>query len=613
MASKKKATAGLSGNGVTLDKQDFLQLYAVSRYLGRDLKGKLGLRINIPVRFKDPLLGAKDWPFPDIDKAFLTPWEPGLQNGPTSARFAVVDYDGTTGKLGEAVVWDASQRTYLSPRHEPIQVDTPGFRQASVWAILQSTLDFFEESASLGRSIDWAFEGNRLLVLPHAGYGQNAFYDRASKSLQFYYFDDEGGNRIYTSDSSDIVNHEFGHALLDAIRPHYLEAVTPQTAAFHEFMGDFTAILMSLRNNDFRKYIGSLVEGNLGKSTIAASIAQQFGSVVQNKPYLRTGDNEEKLGDHPETLEPHALSEVMTGTMFELMAKLSQEYLATPGRTVPEALWSTVQRMQLLAIQPLDLLPPVEVTFKDYAEAVLRADIVANPLDPRGTRTILLDVFRKRGILTEEDCAAYAEPDHIFHRLDLTVFHDVQRIAGSRAEAYRFLDNNRTNLFIPRPVDLVVTDLFTSSKSTREGRRMPRQVVLQYIWREEVELTGEQFGHFAGRRASMPCGATLVLDENGNLIAWPRKPGTAPTGHGAAHEAERAAGLERRRVFLDTVARRIKAGMIGDIVEGAAGLLPGAVPALVAREENGILRFELTPHLTLDEHEEEGAPWRMSS
>ena len=43
----------------------------------------------------------------------------------------------------------------------------------------------------MGRTIPWAFEGNRLIVVPHAGYGENAYYDRTSKSFQFYYFGSE--------------------------------------------------------------------------------------------------------------------------------------------------------------------------------------------------------------------------------------------------------------------------------------------------------------------------------------------------------------------------------------------------------------------------------------
>jgi len=49
----------------------------------------------------------------------------------------------------------------------------------------------------------WAFEGNRLIVVPHAGYGENAYYDRGSMSLQFYWFDDEG-ERIYPESESGL-------------------------------------------------------------------------------------------------------------------------------------------------------------------------------------------------------------------------------------------------------------------------------------------------------------------------------------------------------------------------------------------------------------------------
>ena len=105
-------------------------------------------------------------------------------------------------------------------------VDTFQFHQVSVWALLQCALAFFEDPSALGRSIPWAFEGNRLIVVPHAGYGENAFYDRDSKSLQFYYFGSDG-ETVYTCLSTDIVNHEFGHAVLDGMRPLFNESTRP--------------------------------------------------------------------------------------------------------------------------------------------------------------------------------------------------------------------------------------------------------------------------------------------------------------------------------------------------------------------------------------------------
>jgi hypothetical protein len=74
-------------------------------------------------------------------------------------------------------------------------------------------------------------DGNRLILVPHAGSGKNAFYDRHSKSLQFYYYSAPDGPR-YTCLSHDIIAHEAGHACLDGIRPHYYTFSSVQTAAF---------------------------------------------------------------------------------------------------------------------------------------------------------------------------------------------------------------------------------------------------------------------------------------------------------------------------------------------------------------------------------------------
>ena len=157
------------------------------------------------------------------------------------------------------------------------------FHQVSVWALLQCALAFFEDASALGRSIPWAFEGNRLIVVPHAGYGENAFYDRASKSLQFYYFGSEE-ETVYTCLSVDIVNHEFAHAVLDGIRPLYNESSNPQTGAFHEFMGDLTAILLTLQNRTLRQQLAKASRGQFEEATTLSSLAEEFGQAVRAGP-----------------------------------------------------------------------------------------------------------------------------------------------------------------------------------------------------------------------------------------------------------------------------------------------------------------------------------------
>ena len=610
-----------------LTRATLIELYAARRHLGLAALKETGLRMRIEVYFKDPAV-AKATEGAGFDDEFTTPWEPGLRDGPTSARFAVVDYDSTSNTLTPPAVWDRRDNCFRAPDGTLLDgsaKDLFQYHQLSVWANVQNTLDFFESGFALGRRISWAFEGNRLIVVPHAGYGENAFYDRTSKSLQFYWFGDET-NRVYTCLSSDIVNHEFGHAVLDGLRPYFYESIGAQTAAFHEFFGDLTAILMAFRNNTFRGVVLRESNGDLATAQLLAGLAQQFGEATVRAPYLRSALNERTMEKLKETIEPHALSEVMTGTMFDILkgvfAKHRDNELARykAGRSSKpsdkRALADTVPRMQMLAFQPLDLLPPCAVTFRDYALAVLRSEQVANPTDPSGYRALMLDCFIKRGVLTEADRTALLEPAPVFQRPALDVFHPVDAIAASRGGAYRFLDDNRAKLLIPLNADLIVTEIVRASKLARDGRSLPEQIIVQYIWREELVLDGERFGRFAGERTTMLCGATMVLDQNGNLIHWARKPGSASVGSTPAAAAEQADGVARRSELLDTLAARIAAGSIGETIGGELGLLARATPPFGFQRVDGTIRFQLAPHFSIrgdDELDDTGdRQWQIS-
>jgi hypothetical protein len=290
--------------------------------------------------------------------------------------------------------------------------------------------------------------------------------------------------------------------------------------------------------------------------------------------------------------------------------------MKTRKRTVREAFFNTVQRMQHMAIQPLDLLPPVDVTFRDYALAVIRAEETANPTDPDDYRGQMLDAFIKRGILDKSDRDRVKMPHHVFERLDLDVFHETAAIGRSRADAYRFLDDNRRKLFIPRNADVVVADVCTARKFTREARRLPAQVVLQYVWREDVELDGPEFGRFDGQMTTMLCGGTLVLNDTGDVVAWARKPGSEKTGSGDAAKEEQQQGAARRKLFLEALARRVQAGVIGTALGGSKGLLARSIPPLTPRSVDGAIRFELSPHLGIHDDRDEvlgGRRWQISS
>ncbi len=455
----------------------------------------------------------------------------------------------------------------------------------------------------------WAFEGNRLIVVPHAGYAENAYYDRASKSLQFYYLGDPNAP-FYTCLSADIVHHEFGHAVLDGIRPLLHDSVTPQAGAFHEFVGDFTAILMALQNRALRQRIATTSKGEFADATTLSSLAEGFGKAVSGRPYLRSAINRRKLGALANETSVHTLSEVLTGAMFDVLKRIGRRYLESEDDTTPiKAFWWAADRMLRMTIQPLDLLPPAEVSFRDYALAVCRSQQLLEPLDPNGYYDILIDAFVGREILTDVDAKALRTPRYLYDRLRLAVSPDIGGIARSRAAAYRFLDDNREDLLIPAHRDFFVADLYDARKRSRQNLPLPRQIVLQYAWREEVRLDGGRFGEYDGRQTTMLCGGTLVFDEAGTVLSWMRKPGSQPYGGRRSRSgqvaddwaAAVAEGEARRTELLDYLATRIQARHVGPVIGSPAGLLGGLVRPMTVDDDGGMLRFRLTPHMHLSE------------
>jgi hypothetical protein len=65
------------------------------QFLDRETQADLGARIPFIVYFQDPFVTSSNKAY-DVDVEFTVPSEPGLADGPTSACFAIVDYDGTT-------------------------------------------------------------------------------------------------------------------------------------------------------------------------------------------------------------------------------------------------------------------------------------------------------------------------------------------------------------------------------------------------------------------------------------------------------------------------------------------------------------------------------------
>ncbi len=582
---------------------EFMNLYQAGRFLSKENKKELGLLMPLDVYVQDPHVAKRN-----EGLALSEIWverEPELMDGPTSARIAVVDYDADTNKLKDPARWDRKNGRFFFERNgEKVPItrehkNVPQFHQVNVWAIIQSVLDMYEATWVLGRSAPWAFEGNRLTVLPHAGYLANAFYSRGSKSLQFYYFGPED-ERVYTCLSHDIIAHETGHAILDGLRPLYFESSSVQTAAFHEFVADMTAIMISLLNNTLRWKAAQVPEGDLSKDTLIAALAEEFGHYATGRPHLRSATNEKTMGEVQGTTSPYPWSEVMTGAMWDILSGMFAKYRTKPKKRTgeppsdKEALLWAVNRFRRVAFQPLDFLPPADVQFSDYARAVLRADELVDPVDEDDYRGLMREVFDKRGI-------DYSEDEDQTERLYFYAY-DIDRVSRSRTDAYHFLHENRRQLCIPADQDVSVVDLYRTDKTIMGRGRLPREIVLQYAWREDVPLKGAEFGKLDGETMSMVCGGTLIFDERGNALHWVRKPGSGAQKISAGRRRtycgpERRRGLERRRQLREYVANRVGGGLVGLVDRDRPEEIDVRPPMVAHRAEDGTLRLQTTPHL----------------
>ena len=195
-----------------------------------------------------------------------------------------MDYNADTGTLEPPAVWNEPAQAFLwcqrAEDRRKDAVDTLQFHQVSVWALLQCALAFFEDPSALGRTIPWAFEGNRLIVVPHAGYGENAFYDRDSKSLQFYYFDSRRRDRLHLPVERHR-HHEFGHAVLDGVRPLFNESSDPQTGGVPRVHGRPDGHLAArCKNRTLRQQLAKTAGGEFTKAKTLFQVAEQFGQAV---------------------------------------------------------------------------------------------------------------------------------------------------------------------------------------------------------------------------------------------------------------------------------------------------------------------------------------------
>jgi len=235
-------------------------------------------------------------------------------------------------------------RAPTAKRYDP---GTVGFRYWACAAAVGRGIDYW--TAHLPGGTSWQV-GASLPIHLDDGVDLNAYYSRRSPpdTPGLHFFHDRAAEvDVYSGESPDVVCHELGHAVLDALRPQLWDAMSGEVAAFHESFGDMSAILCALQVPSIRAGLMAETGGNLASSSRVSRLAEQLGWAIRfrhpdavDPDCLRNAVNS-FFYRPPEVLpptapatslssEPHSFSRLFTAAFIEAMAGMVAARSAEP-------------------------------------------------------------------------------------------------------------------------------------------------------------------------------------------------------------------------------------------------------------------------------------------
>ena len=288
--------------------------------------------------------------------------------GPRDARIA-------PGEPGIAAVEPNVFGDYVT------QPDTPQFDAVHTFVVVRQTLTMYQRAlATAGSTMPFPWQWNSstdtrpLLVFPHGLPNvMNAFYSRSQACLKFGDFIPNGASeRVFTCRSFDIVSHETAHAVLDGIKPQWLQAdAPPQTAGLHESFGDLTAIFLALSQLDQCDAVVAQTKADLHDKSFLTDIAEQFGLALGNSTGLRNADNDLKLSEAG--AQVHAISQVFTGGVYDVLADLFAHERNPVREDDAAVLHRVAGYLGGVLLRALIAAPDTAATYADVVNAMLQA------------------------------------------------------------------------------------------------------------------------------------------------------------------------------------------------------------------------------------------------
>ncbi|MFN0053155.1 MAG: hypothetical protein ACKV0T_13305 [Planctomycetales bacterium] len=210
--------------------------------------------------------------------------------------------------------------------------------------------------------------GAKIRLMQNAGTDLNAFYDRVSLS---FFQATVAGTTFFSGASTDVVAHEAGHGILDALRPALIESNQFEVNSFHEAFGDCVAIVTALCDNATRAAVLAKLGQANGVESTAEELSFAIGKAVpgHNAAKPRTANNAFRWVP-PVTLpttggpgvlirEIHSFCQVFTGCFYDLILNILNRLPG--GKTDANLLKAATTAGSLLA--PAAQQAPLQVQF----------------------------------------------------------------------------------------------------------------------------------------------------------------------------------------------------------------------------------------------------------
>lgn len=270
-----------------------------------------------------------------------------------------------------------------APTPDSDQPGTPEFRYWNLAESLRRAADLWGQL--IPPDATWhPTVGPVLTATLDDGDDLNAYYDRAG--LRFFHHT-VAGVTVYSGESPDVVCHEAGHAVLDALQPHLWDVASAEAAAFHESFADISAVLSGLQLESLRVEMIAETHGQIARSSQISRLAEQLGwAIRQISPNavepdcLRNAANRFFYRDSAElppsapaselSSEPHSFSRVFTGAALRALSGIFHKQT----RHDPDALRQASLDLGRLLAAGVQSAPVVPSYYAQVAAHMLLAD-----------------------------------------------------------------------------------------------------------------------------------------------------------------------------------------------------------------------------------------------